>query len=180
LRIFDIRKEKSKEVVDYRGRKDAYTDEFLPLSFTRFELDHVVELQQARDAFDSIAPQGTNFSFRMKIAKEDVKNACNIVENFNMTSCETNQLKFQAIYAFQEDYKTGERQLENGLIQYLLDAHSPMFPEKRGLPRDVSRRIQQVLFDSSDAIIDELQDENPLHEKVIDYLIRNRTAMKLL
>lgn len=177
FRLENLRDLKGSAVREYRDGRDAYTSNPLS-SLTKKELDHVMKLHVVRDSYDAVTLHGTNFRARKKALLVDLQDIANDTKNLNFTTPKINQIKFEAVYAFQETYKTGDvRQEGQGLFAYLESAKSKHYDGR--LTREESGAISREMRAASDALIDGLQDENPLQAKVIDILHDNFVAMKL-
>jgi hypothetical protein len=75
-----------------------------------------------RNGLDSVKPQGAGFHDRKKTLLSSLKEVVNTTENLAYTSRGINKFKFNAVNAFQEDYRNNNgRQLEQGLFPYLQD-----------------------------------------------------------
>lgn len=177
FRIDGLRATKGQAVREYRDNIDAYTsDGFNPL--IPMELDHVLELHFVRDAYDSIVRQGTNFTARKEMLRQDLRDVANRIENLNYTSPDINNAKFRAFWTFQDDYRNNTGlQTEQGLFPYLALARSES--SQRKLKRSESKSIQREVLASYDKIIGGLRDEDPLHDQVIGTLHDTFTAMRL-
>lgn len=139
----------------------------------------MVEIHIVRDAYDTVTRQGTNFVARKEMLQKDLREVVNSTENLNFTSPELNNTKFRAFWDFQEDYRNNSSwQEEQGMFPYLQQARSADISQRR-LSRSESRAIQREVLASSEAIVDGLLDENPLHAQVMESLHRNFTAMRL-
>lgn len=175
FRIEDLKESKGRVVKEYRGCQDVYAGQPL-LRGMHYEMDHVVELHQVRDAYNSVTKNGTGFRARMDKLLLSLKDAVNVTENLAFTSPDTNKSKFKAVKSFLKDYRRGDgRQLEEGLFPYLKDE----FEVSHTWSRSVSKNIQSVLLTSSDKVIEELQEEDPLQLQVVETLQKDFTAMKL-
>jgi len=138
----------------------------------------VLEIHIDRDVYDAVTPRGTRVRAQKETLRKDLQEVGNCTENLNYTSPDINNVKFKACWAFQEDYRNDNGLYETqGLFPYLQTARSK--DSEQRLSRSESRSIRDEVLKSSDAIIDGLQQENPLHDQVIDILQRNITAMRL-
>jgi hypothetical protein len=155
-------------VLEYRGDKDAYTT--LAIPFPQFY--HVLELEIIRDSYDRVREQGVGFEKRKLVLSSDLKALANEVTNLNFTTKDISHTKFLACYRFQEDFKVHQEE-KDGLLPYLLDAAS------RRLLRSETRNIREQMLNSSYKVVEELQDENPLHRSFIEQLLDNIAALRL-
>lgn len=176
FRVEELRESKGGIVKEYREYQDVYANVALLPGKHYYEMDHVVEIHLVRDAYDAVPLQGTKFKKRKAKLLLSLKDAVNTTENLAFTSPSINKSKFEAIEAFQNDYKQNSgRQLEEGLFPYLQDE----LQKGREWSRSVSRNVQKEFLASSEKILDTLQDEDYLQNHVIDTLHKNFTAMKL-
>jgi len=89
----------------FREQKDAYT------GLTRFkmkglpiDMDHVLELHVARDAFDRVQSTGVGRRKKKSVAKDHLTRLLNQPSNLNATTSDINQIKFRGVYGFQRDW----------------------------------------------------------------------------
>ena len=179
FRMEGLRKSKGKQVLEFRKYRDAYQNKPIgqdPMWRKCYQLDHIVEIHQVRDAYDSVKKHGIGFRQRQTALRDILKETVNMMENLNLTTTGINQTKFRAVADFQEDYKLHpELAADNGLFYYLDRANSGT----TRLTRDVSRRIQKEMLSSKDKLLDALQDEDDLQGQVIEHLQKTSVAMRL-
>jgi hypothetical protein len=89
----------------FREQKDAYT------GLTRYkmkglpiDMDHVLELHVARDAFDRVQSTGVGRRKKKAVAKDHLTRLLNQPSNLNATTSDINQIKFRGVYGFQRDW----------------------------------------------------------------------------
>jgi hypothetical protein len=89
----------------FREQKDAYT------GLTRYkmkglpiDMDHVLELHVARDAFDRVQSTGVGGRKKKSVAKDHLTRLLNQPSNLNATTSDINQIKFRGVYGFQRDW----------------------------------------------------------------------------
>ena len=182
FRIDGLRHSKRDAVLEWRGRKDAYTEHTLE-SIEGLELDHVVELHIVRDAYDAIPKHGMDFEKNKKELMEFTRDSVvNEESNLNFTSKRINEWKFKAFYEFQKDYRsdTGKK-AEEGLFPYLEDGYNLKTAggKKKRFSRNKSRRIQTEVKKSFQYIISVFEDDQPLHGHMMDKLDASLAAMRL-
>jgi len=175
FRLPNLHKTKAVAVWNYREQKDAYT------GFTRYQmkglpidLDHVLELHVARDAFDRIQTTGVRRRKKIAVAKERFVNLLNQPFNLNATTSEINQIKFRGVYGFQRDYHLGIGS-DTGLVHYLEAAN---YKSKR-LSRKTTACIQSEIVRSYDSLSNNLREEDGIESQMLDLLHDNLTAMRL-
>jgi hypothetical protein len=184
FRVEKLRSLKKDDVYQYREGVDAYSAR--PIKIGRStELDHILELHVLRDCWDALQPTGTGFKEKKEALLSDVRDAANQTGNLNFTTCDINNIKFQAIYAFQADYNTDKIVYEDqGIFPYLLDAKRQegvtAVVTQHKLSRQESRNIQKAWRSSREVIVDNFADENPVHAQMIALLQDNIRAMKLV
>jgi hypothetical protein len=159
----------------FREQKDAYT------GLTRFkmkglpiDMDHVLELHVARDAFDRVQSTGVGRRKKKSVAKDHLTRLLNQPSNLNATTSDINQIKFRGVYGFQRDYRVGVGS-DTGLVHYLEAAN---YQSKR-LSRKTTACVQSEIVRSYDALSNGLREEDKIESQVLDLLHDNLTAMRL-
>jgi len=175
FRIPNLHRTKAVAVWKFREQKDAYT------GLTRFkmkglpiDMDHVLELHVARDAFDRVQSTGVGRRKKKSVAKDHLTRLLNQPSNLNATTSDINQIKFRGVYGFQRDYRVGVGS-DTGLVHYLEAAN---YQSKR-LSRKTTACVQSEIVRSYDALSNGLREEDKIESQVLDLLHDNLTAMRL-
>jgi hypothetical protein len=162
IRIDDLRNKRRDVVTEYRGGKDAYTEDVYT-NLVGFELDHVVELHVARDAFDKIKPHGTDrhFAEKKKMLIFDMTESVNATENLNFTTKEISHIKFEGNYAFLGALKLYSNKADIGLVPFLLENNKLSREQTRSVGSETKRSARHLIatLDGPDQtdMADELQ-----------------------
>lgn len=180
FRLDGLRIDRSGVVKEFRGGSDVFTGETLH-EFGRNELDHVVELHVVRDNFDRLKRVGDGFGEQKTLLKEDLKRIVNERENLNFTTPAFNCVKFEGFKNFQAVYhqreSTVSNELDLGIVHFLRTAKARR--TEKQLSRTESRNIQKAVYEATEKIVDELQqNDNIVAVQMVDLLQDNFVSMK--
>ena len=178
FRIGNLCNDRAKAVLMYRDNRDAYTAGAVTALGRRKQLDHVLELNVVRDAYDLIKPVGTGFQARNRALKQVLTTVANETENLNFTTRDINHIKTIGVQQFQHDYLHASGNVDLGLVHYLREATSTESEGQR-LRRSVTAKIADEFVKSYNSIEDSLQHEDDLQGQIIDLLHTNMAAMRL-
>jgi hypothetical protein len=174
FRIPDLRNDRMSAVMEYRNNMDLFSQELIDMDkdADRVHLEHHVEMNLGRDAYDSLRPTNMKLVDAEKL-RDNIKITFN--ENFNLsfTDRTVNQKKTAAMQNFADDYKADK--VKGGLEYYVLES---FHMATRGKTANIIKEVTN----SFDSIVDhmtnthETSNTNTLYvEKLEDMM----AAMKL-
>ena len=158
-------------VLEERSRVDAYTQKSVVVQdqdtvqlIDGLELDHVLEIQVLRDAYDNVIQTWKPRRTQAQALVQESREAINVSGNLNFTSVAINTLKCEAVQEYLHQYKSqpiGDRSTNNlhGIHEFLLKSR-----ETKKLSRATTRRLTHEIIRSYDHVLDHLPAERPGHE----------------
>jgi hypothetical protein len=178
FRMQNLLTERAEAVWKSRDGKDAYSlITKHKLRFAKTELDHVLELHVARDSFDKVKITGVGVSKAKDELKVVVKNVMNDIENLNHTLAGTNQAKFRGVFNFQQDYRYGRPDIDQGLVPYLREAEDRT--GRKAISRAETRNISKEMVKSYDHVSENLCEEDSAQGQFLNLLHDNMVAMRI-
>lgn len=167
FRIDNLRTDMLAKVMFMRKNTDTFTDQIIQVwkkPIDEYQLDHIFELNLARDAFDKLK---TNLKEEESISLDSLKNSIKITMNqeFNLAITETtiNLKKSSAVQKFAKDYRKDEVK-DDGIRFYLRESF-------KMLTRTKVSRICEELETSAHAIMEFMDKQEyvtELEKKYID------------
>ena len=150
FRFTNLRKNRMDSVLEYRNNMDLYSDEKIDMKkdARRLHLDHHVELNLGRDAYDSLKGNGMKSQDAERL-KSNIKVTFNKNFNLSFTDETVNMKKTAAMQNFADAYKTDN--LKGGLEDYVLESFHMATRGK------TSRIIAEVIT-SFDLVINHMRD----------------------
>ncbi len=169
----ELRQRVGSAVAEQRNHRDDYTGSPLSANWAHIELDHVIEIQCARDCYDIVLRRHSEDQGHMQNA---IRSAINTEKNLNFTTKEINSLKYEAIASFLEAYKENSHHGSSpaGISSFLLEAYSKKYHGKK-LSRTQTSNIKREIVKSYEECDSMFEQENKsialfcdvLHDMVI-------------